>query len=197
MVAAVARRHSRCRVRHVSEFEADVFEGLRATPKHVPAKYFYDAAGSQLFERITELPEYYPTRCEISILRSQAADIAQADPAGRGPGGIRQRFKQKSADFAECCAEARGLCAGRYLRRDDRAGGGRAAAGFSRPQGAAGDGRYLQAIRVAGRGKGCRGRIGFFPGRPSAISSRTRPRRFCAMRRIFSVAARPLLSAPI
>ena len=60
---------SRCRAPHVSEFAADVLEGLRATPKHVPAKYFYDAAGSQLFERITELPEYYPTRCEISILR--------------------------------------------------------------------------------------------------------------------------------
>ena len=37
------------------EFEADVLDGLRATPKHIPAKYFYDAVGSDLFERITEV----------------------------------------------------------------------------------------------------------------------------------------------
>ena len=82
MVAAVARRHVSLQSPHVSEFEADVLEGLRAIPKHVPAKYFYDAAGSQLFERITELPEYYPTRCEISILRSHGADIAKLIPPG-------------------------------------------------------------------------------------------------------------------
>ena len=64
----------------VSAFEADVIEGLRATPKRIPAKYFYDAAGSQLFERITELPEYYPTRCELGILRDHAAEIADLIP---------------------------------------------------------------------------------------------------------------------
>ncbi len=64
------------KVEDVSAFEADVIEGLRATPKRIPAKYFYDAAGSQLFERITELPEYYPTRCELGILRDHAAEIA-------------------------------------------------------------------------------------------------------------------------
>ena len=51
--------------------------GLRAPQKHIPAKYFYDETGSQLFERITELPEYYPTRCEMSILRDRAAEIAR------------------------------------------------------------------------------------------------------------------------
>ena len=64
------------------EFEADVLDGLRATPKHVPAKYFYDAVGSDLFERITEVSEYYPTRCEMSILRRHSADIATLIPAG-------------------------------------------------------------------------------------------------------------------
>ncbi len=44
-----------------SAFETDILAGLAATPKHVSAKYFYDGAGSQLFERITEVPEYYPT----------------------------------------------------------------------------------------------------------------------------------------
>ena len=63
-------------------FETDVLAGLNATPKHIPPKYFYDEAGSQLFERITELPEYYPTRCEMRILRAHAADIAKLIPAG-------------------------------------------------------------------------------------------------------------------
>jgi dimethylhistidine N-methyltransferase len=65
-----------------SAFESDVLAGLNATPKHVPPKYFYDEAGSHLFERITELPEYYPTRCEMGILRAHAADIGKLIPDG-------------------------------------------------------------------------------------------------------------------
>jgi dimethylhistidine N-methyltransferase len=60
-----------------SSFAGDVLAGLSARPKRLPPKYFYDEAGSRLFEEITELPEYYPTRCELSILREQAADIAR------------------------------------------------------------------------------------------------------------------------
>src|ERR1700751_6022941 len=83
MVAAVVvRKRLLEQSPEVSEFESDVLEGLSAIPKHVPAKYFYDAAGSQLFERITDLPEYYPTRCEISILRERGADIANLIPSG-------------------------------------------------------------------------------------------------------------------
>ena len=63
-------------------FAADVLAGLTASPKRVPPKYFYDAEGSALFERITELPEYYPTRCEMGILREHARDIAQLIPQG-------------------------------------------------------------------------------------------------------------------
>ena len=65
-----------------SAFQADVLAGLSAMPKRLPPKYFYDGAGSQLFERITELPEYYPTRCELRILRDHARDIAKLIPAG-------------------------------------------------------------------------------------------------------------------
>ena len=65
-----------------SEFEADVLKGLSATPKRVPPKYFYDAEGSKLFDKITEQPEYYPTRCEMRILQDQAGDIAKLIPAG-------------------------------------------------------------------------------------------------------------------
>ena len=59
----------------------DVSEGLQATPKSLPPKWFYDAVGSALFDRITRLPEYYPTRAEAQILRLRAADIAAASGA--------------------------------------------------------------------------------------------------------------------
>ncbi len=63
-------------------FAADIIAGLAAQPKTLPAKYFYDLAGSALFERITELPEYYPTRSEIAILREHATAIASMFPPG-------------------------------------------------------------------------------------------------------------------
>ncbi|HET8560241.1 MAG TPA: L-histidine N(alpha)-methyltransferase [Marmoricola sp.] len=55
---------------------ADVRAGLTATPKSLPPKYFYDARGSALFEEITRLPEYYPTRTETAILQARRAEIA-------------------------------------------------------------------------------------------------------------------------
>ncbi|QYX75763.1 L-histidine N(alpha)-methyltransferase [Streptomyces akebiae] len=60
---------------------ADVLEGLTRTPKTLPPKWFYDARGSELFERITELPEYYPTRAEREILVGRAGEIAAASGA--------------------------------------------------------------------------------------------------------------------
>ncbi|HXP58247.1 MAG TPA: L-histidine N(alpha)-methyltransferase [Streptosporangiaceae bacterium] len=60
---------------------ADARAGLTATPKSLPPKWFYDAAGSALFEKITALPEYYPTRAEREILQSKAAQIAAASRA--------------------------------------------------------------------------------------------------------------------
>jgi L-histidine N-alpha-methyltransferase len=59
----------------------DVRRGLTATPKALPPKYFYDARGSALFEEITRLPEYYPTRAERSILAAHADDIADLTKA--------------------------------------------------------------------------------------------------------------------
>ena len=59
-----------------SEFEADVLAGLARPQKAIPPKYFYDAEGSRLFEEITELPEYYPTRTEVALLRQIAPQIA-------------------------------------------------------------------------------------------------------------------------
>lgn len=60
---------------------ADVLHGLTSRPKQLPPKWFYDAHGSELFERITELPEYYPTRAEREILADHADEIAAALPA--------------------------------------------------------------------------------------------------------------------
>jgi L-histidine N-alpha-methyltransferase len=60
---------------------ADVLAGLTRTPKTLPPKWFYDAHGSELFERITELPEYYPTRAEREILLDRAGEIAAAGGA--------------------------------------------------------------------------------------------------------------------
>jgi len=82
MVALARSRRFAQPSAETSTFEADVLDGLRATPKRVAAKYFYDGAGSQLFERITELPEYYPTRCEMRILRDCGSEIAKLVPPG-------------------------------------------------------------------------------------------------------------------
>lgn len=60
------------------QMRRDVRLGLSARPKHLSSKYFYDARGSELFEQICELPEYYLTRTELGILTHNAGDIARA-----------------------------------------------------------------------------------------------------------------------
>jgi len=76
---------------HLTEADAanalrtDVRTGLSATPKWLPPKWFYDATGSALFEKITELPEYYPTRAERTVLAERAGEFAAiAAEAGVG-----------------------------------------------------------------------------------------------------------------
>jgi L-histidine Nalpha-methyltransferase len=59
----------------------DVLDGLRQTPKSLPPKWFYDSVGSDLFDQITRLPEYYPTRAEAEILRARAGEVASASQA--------------------------------------------------------------------------------------------------------------------
>ncbi|GAB3167999.1 L-histidine N(alpha)-methyltransferase [Amycolatopsis stemonae] len=59
------------------ELRADVVAGLTAERKWLPPKWFYDAEGSELFEKITQLPEYYPTRSEREVLAAHAADVAE------------------------------------------------------------------------------------------------------------------------
>lgn len=64
-------------------FRADVLSGLRQPQKAVPARWFYDDAGSQLFEDITRLEEYYPTRAEAEILETRGRAFARAIGSGR------------------------------------------------------------------------------------------------------------------
>src|SRR5215475_6594023 len=76
------------RVLDQTQFARDAIAGLTARPKRMLPKYFYDEAGSRLFEQITELPEYYPTRCEIAVLRAHSAEIANFT----GPQGALVEF---------------------------------------------------------------------------------------------------------
>jgi dimethylhistidine N-methyltransferase len=59
------------------DFGLDVLHGLSESPKNLPSKYFYDAEGSQLFQRITELEDYYLTRCELEVLEQHQETISQ------------------------------------------------------------------------------------------------------------------------
>ena len=64
------------------DLAADVLTGFSRAQKSIPPKYFYDAEGSRLFDAITELPEYYPTRTETAMLREYADEIAQKSGTG-------------------------------------------------------------------------------------------------------------------
>lgn len=72
----------------VGRFLDDVLAGLASSPKTLSPKYFYDARGCELFEAICELPEYYPTRTELTLMRDHAADMA----AQLGEGGLLIEF---------------------------------------------------------------------------------------------------------
>jgi L-histidine N-alpha-methyltransferase len=109
---------------------ADVARGLQATPKELASKYFYDEEGSALFDAITRLPEYYPTRTERSILATRADEIAARSGAdtlielGSGTSektrllldafhrrGALQRFVPFDVDEATLRAAARAVAA--------------------------------------------------------------------------------------
>ena len=64
------------------QFRADVLAGLAATIPAIPARWFYDRRGSELFDDITRLPSYYPTRTEAALLAATAGDIAAASDCG-------------------------------------------------------------------------------------------------------------------
>jgi dimethylhistidine N-methyltransferase len=76
--AALANRFDE----QTTAFASDVVDDLSQHPKRLSPKYFYDATGSELFEQITVLPEYYPTRTELAILRDRGREISAIIPKG-------------------------------------------------------------------------------------------------------------------
>jgi dimethylhistidine N-methyltransferase len=83
------------------EFAASVYAGLSRRQKELPCRYFYDARGSELFEEITRLPEYYPTRTEAAILKTNAGAMTERIPAG----GILVEFGSGSSLKTEILLE--------------------------------------------------------------------------------------------
>src|ERR1700712_660149 len=68
-----------------SRFYVDVVNGLQSEPKHLDAKYFYDAEGDKLFQQIMNCGEYYLTNCEMEIFTRQTSAIAQVIISGGQP----------------------------------------------------------------------------------------------------------------
>jgi uncharacterized SAM-dependent methyltransferase len=66
-----------------SDFAAAVLSGFGRTPRSIPCRFFYDAVGSELFEEIVKLEEYYPTRVEAGLLEVHGAEIAKLAGQGR------------------------------------------------------------------------------------------------------------------
>ncbi len=147
----------------VQEFATAVVAGLSKPKKSLPSRFFYDARGSELFEQITQLPEYYPTRIEVAILKAHVAEIA----SGLGQDTVLVEFGSGSSlkteilidhmpnlaayipiDISQSAlADARQRLAARYPRLDIRPLVG----DFSKP------------IDVPSDLTGYR-RVGFFPG---------------------------------
>ena len=76
-------RHDVTEIAADPAFRADVLAGLRTAQRAIPARWFYDRAGSELFEAITALPEYYPTRVETALLAAHCSDVAALTGTGR------------------------------------------------------------------------------------------------------------------
>jgi ergothioneine biosynthesis protein EgtB len=95
-------------------FRRDVWQGLARAPKAIAPKWFYDAKGSELFEAITELPEYYPTRARAPD-QDRPGD-RRADPPRRGADRIRQRGQREDPAAPRRRAAAGRLCADRHQR---------------------------------------------------------------------------------
>jgi dimethylhistidine N-methyltransferase len=89
-----------------AQFRADVLAGLAQPQKVVPARWFYDHRGSELFEEITRLPEYYPTRAEIEILEERCRQIGLAVGVGRAVVEFGAGSASKTPLLLDCIAPA-------------------------------------------------------------------------------------------
>ena len=147
----------------LSDFGRDLLAALAATPHTISPKYFYDAEGSRLFDRICELPEYYPTRTELGILQRSVGEMAalagpRAEIVEFGAGSLRKVRLLLAAFDAPA----------RYLPIDISGEHLRDAAAILRAEFAGLDVRplvadYTQPLALPMPRAGGR-RIGFFPG---------------------------------
>ncbi|MET3352799.1 UNVERIFIED_ORG: dimethylhistidine N-methyltransferase [Xanthobacter viscosus] len=148
-------------------FRADVIFGLSQPQKALPPKYFYDAAGSRLFDHICRLPEYYPTRCELEILKARAAEIG----ALAGPGASLVEFGSGSSIKVRLLLDAMAEPAA-YVPIDIsgphmRAAVARLAEAYPAVAMVPVEADFTQAVRLPPLGEGGRlegRRVGFFPG---------------------------------
>jgi len=85
-------------------FLSDVLEGLSQTRKAIPARWFYDRRGSELFEEITRLPEYYPTRTEIALLSDHCDEVALITGKGRAVVEFGSGSSLKTPRLLSCVA---------------------------------------------------------------------------------------------
>lgn len=147
-----------------SAFARDMHKGLSVWPKTVPAKYFYDRRGSELFEQICRLPEYYPTRTEMRMLRDNAAEIAGL----LGADAELVEFGAGALDKVRLLLDA--MTSPRAYLPIDISGDhlGQAAAALARdyPQLAVRPvvGDFMQPLTLPLRDAAAQGRVGFFPG---------------------------------
>ena len=91
-------------------FAREAIEDLSQQPKQLSPKYFYDATGSELFEAITRLPEYYPTRTELAILKRARQRDRENHPGACGAGRIRRRRDDEGPPAARTTASSRPMC---------------------------------------------------------------------------------------
>ena len=193
---AVREPRSR-RPTRAGELRRDLVAGLRARPRSVSPKYFYDAAGSRLFDRICELPEYYPTRTETGASSTATrAEIARADRAAAprssssAPASLRKvrllldalrraaRATCRSTSRASTCAARRARCARDYPGLAVHAAGGRL---------------HAAALPLPARAARAASASAFSPARRSATSRPRRPLRFLRARGAGCCAAAALL----
>ena len=112
-------------------FRDDVLAGLAAPIPAIPARWLYDRRGSELFDEITRLPSYYPTRTETAIFHDDHGGSRRACPTRRCGGRVRRGLADEDANSARGDA-ARCLRPRRHLRRLSRAERRRAAAALPR-----------------------------------------------------------------
>jgi dimethylhistidine N-methyltransferase len=105
------------------QFRADVLAGLARRPRAIPARWFYDHRGSELFEEITRLPEYYPTRAETAVLRHLCPELRDLIGEGRAVVEFGSGSSVKTPILLECVAPSAYVpidISGEFLRESSR-----------------------------------------------------------------------------